>query len=255
MTPTQDDLKRRIEAVLDEFVRPGLRADGGDVEVVGVDADRIVQVRMKGACVGLPVVDHHDDDGHRGRRQGARPRGPLPGGRPLNALRDRPALDEPPWIWPRAAYVHVPFCAHKCGYCDFASLAGADHLADRYLDALEREIDRATGEEPQEVDTVFVGGGTPTRLDSAQLDAAARDDPPPLSARAGRRVDGRGEPGHARRGEGRRSRRGRRQPRKPGRPVVPARVAGDAGAEPRTGRGRRGPSNWSGPGSTAGRST
>ena len=30
-----------------------------------------------------------------------------------------------PWSWPRAAYVHVPFCAHKCGYCDFASLAGA----------------------------------------------------------------------------------------------------------------------------------
>ena len=29
--------------------------------------------------------------------------------------------------------MHVPFCAHKCGYCDFASLAGFDHLADRYL--------------------------------------------------------------------------------------------------------------------------
>lgn len=49
-----DDLRGRIEAVLDEHVRPGLRADGGDVEVVGIDADRIVQVRMKGACVGCP---------------------------------------------------------------------------------------------------------------------------------------------------------------------------------------------------------
>ena len=48
------DLRARIEAVLDEFVRPGLRTDGGDVEVVGIDADRIVQVRMKGACVGCP---------------------------------------------------------------------------------------------------------------------------------------------------------------------------------------------------------
>ena len=76
---------------------------------------------------------------------------------------------EPLWIWPRAAYVHVPFCAHKCGYCDFASLAGADHLADRYLDALDREMARATGGEPQEVDTVFVGGGTPTRLGAGQL--------------------------------------------------------------------------------------
>ena len=48
------DLLQRIEAVLDEHVRPGLRADGGDVEVVGIDADRIVQVRMIGACQGCP---------------------------------------------------------------------------------------------------------------------------------------------------------------------------------------------------------
>jgi oxygen-independent coproporphyrinogen-3 oxidase len=76
---------------------------------------------------------------------------------------------EPPWRWPRAAYIHIPFCQHKCGYCDFASLAGADHLADRYLSALEREMAASLGES-QEVDTIFVGGGTPTRLDSAQLD-------------------------------------------------------------------------------------
>src|SRR5882757_533019 len=73
----------------------------------------------------------------------------------------------PPWIWPRAAYIHIPFCAHKCGYCDFASLAGVDHLADRYLAALEREMSMIG--EPQEVDTIFIGGGTPTRLDAGQL--------------------------------------------------------------------------------------
>jgi oxygen-independent coproporphyrinogen-3 oxidase len=72
-----------------------------------------------------------------------------------------------PWVWPRAAYVHVPFCAHKCGYCDFASLAGMDHLADRYLAALEREMTMLG--DPQHVDTIFVGGGTPTRLDHDQL--------------------------------------------------------------------------------------
>ena len=71
------------------------------------------------------------------------------------------------WLRPRAAYVHVPFCAHKCGYCDFASVAGSDHLADRYLTALEREM--ATLGTPQEVDTIFVGGGTPTRLDAPAL--------------------------------------------------------------------------------------
>jgi oxygen-independent coproporphyrinogen-3 oxidase len=75
---------------------------------------------------------------------------------------------EPRWRWPRAAYIHIPFCAHKCGYCDFASLAGADHLADRYLAALELEI-QSTLCEPQEVETIFVGGGTPTRLDAEQL--------------------------------------------------------------------------------------
>lgn len=47
-------LRERIEAVLEQHVRPGLRADGGDVEVVGIDADRIVQVRMQGACQGCP---------------------------------------------------------------------------------------------------------------------------------------------------------------------------------------------------------
>jgi oxygen-independent coproporphyrinogen-3 oxidase len=80
-------------------------------------------------------------------------------------------LDSPtaePWVWPRAAYVHIPFCAHKCGYCDFASLAGVDHLADRYLAALEREM--AMMGEPQEVETIFIGGGTPTRLDAIGLE-------------------------------------------------------------------------------------
>jgi oxygen-independent coproporphyrinogen III oxidase len=79
-----------------------------------------------------------------------------------------PHVATPTWSWPRAAYVHVPFCAHKCGYCDFASLAGVDHLADRYLSALELEIATALGE-PQQVDTIFVGGGTPTRLNASQL--------------------------------------------------------------------------------------
>ncbi|MDG3006576.1 radical SAM family heme chaperone HemW [Paludisphaera mucosa] len=84
-------------------------------------------------------------------------------------MQDLSARDAPPWLRPRAAYVHVPFCAHKCGYCDFASLAGADHLADRYLDALERETAAKLGE-PHEVDTIFIGGGTPTRLDVAGLE-------------------------------------------------------------------------------------
>ena len=77
------------------------------------------------------------------------------------------AEPRPSWLWPRAAYVHIPFCAHKCGYCDFASVAGVDALADRYLDALEREMAGLNG--PHPVETIFIGGGTPTRLDAGQL--------------------------------------------------------------------------------------
>jgi Fe-S cluster biogenesis protein NfuA len=46
------ELQERIERVLEEQVRPDLRADGGDIIVVGIDADNIVQVRLTGACQG-----------------------------------------------------------------------------------------------------------------------------------------------------------------------------------------------------------
>jgi oxygen-independent coproporphyrinogen-3 oxidase len=68
----------------------------------------------------------------------------------------------PPWLWPRAAYVHVPFCAHHCGYCDFAVAVGQDEQMERYLDALAAEL--TTLEKPQHVETLFLGGGTPTYL-------------------------------------------------------------------------------------------
>ena len=74
----------------------------------------------------------------------------------------------PPWLWPRAAYIHVPFCAHHCGYCDFAVVTGRDHLTSLYLEALEAEM--ATLQEPQPVSTIFIGGGTPTYLGVRQLE-------------------------------------------------------------------------------------
>ncbi len=63
---------------------------------------------------------------------------------------------------PRAAYVHVPFCAHHCGYCNFTVVAGRDELVGEYLGAIERELSSLG--EPREVDTLYVGGGTPTHL-------------------------------------------------------------------------------------------
>jgi Fe-S cluster biogenesis protein NfuA len=45
-------LLQRFEAVLDEYVRPGLEADGGGIELVSIDEDKIAQVRLLGACQG-----------------------------------------------------------------------------------------------------------------------------------------------------------------------------------------------------------
>jgi oxygen-independent coproporphyrinogen-3 oxidase len=73
-----------------------------------------------------------------------------------------------PWLTPRAAYIHVPFCAHHCGYCDFAVATGVDHQIDLYLEALEMEF--ATLGEPRAVETIFIGGGTPTHLSVRQLE-------------------------------------------------------------------------------------
>ena len=66
-------------------------------------------------------------------------------------------------------YVHVPFCAVKCGYCDFNSYAVSDPAVhDRFLAALDRELGATwTGGAPS---SVFVGGGTPTYLSEARFE-------------------------------------------------------------------------------------
>src|SRR6266567_2006566 len=74
----------------------------------------------------------------------------------------------PPWLVPSAAYIHIPFCAHHCGYCDFAVAAGQDHLAEDYLDGLSAEL--ALLREPCGVWTLFIGGGTPTHRSAQQIE-------------------------------------------------------------------------------------
>src|SRR2546423_9027599 len=65
----------------------------------------------------------------------------------------------------RHLYVHVPFCKHKCGYCDFNAYAGMDRLMPDYVEALERELVFARERYPfQHLDTVYLGGGTPSLL-------------------------------------------------------------------------------------------
>lgn len=71
---------------------------------------------------------------------------------------------------PRALYLHIPFCTNKCFYCDFNSYVAEGQPIDAYLDALEREMERTVEALPPErIDTVFVGGGTPTVLNPEQM--------------------------------------------------------------------------------------
>ena len=62
----------------------------------------------------------------------------------------------------RHLYVHLPFCAHRCGYCDFVTLVGRNGEHDRYVEALLAELALERELLADDLDTVFLGGGTPT---------------------------------------------------------------------------------------------
>lgn len=76
---------------------------------------------------------------------------------------------------PLGAYVHVPFCRTRCGYCDFNTYTPSELFgmsAEDYLMAALAELElarRVLGDDPPELHTVFFGGGTPTMLPAAQL--------------------------------------------------------------------------------------
>ena len=64
----------------------------------------------------------------------------------------------------RHLYVHLPFCAHRCGYCDFVTVVGREADHDRYVAALVRELELERHVLADQLETVFLGGGTPTFL-------------------------------------------------------------------------------------------
>ena len=65
-------------------------------------------------------------------------------------------------------YVHVPFCASVCYYCDFCRVLYRENTADQWLDALAKELSlRSIG---RQMKTIYIGGGTPTSLNARQLD-------------------------------------------------------------------------------------
>ncbi len=69
----------------------------------------------------------------------------------------------------RSAYIHVPFCKYRCGYCNFTLIAGRDDLISKYLEALDREINRTLNSKPVKLDTLYLGGGTPSHLSPPDL--------------------------------------------------------------------------------------
>ena len=66
-------------------------------------------------------------------------------------------------------YVHIPFCQQKCFYCDFPSFAGKESLQGAYMAALNKEIFIQSGYNYNAIDSIFIGGGTPTMLSEYML--------------------------------------------------------------------------------------
>lgn len=67
-------------------------------------------------------------------------------------------------------YIHVPFCASKCAYCDFYSLAGRDKMMDKYQSALLKHIIEASPQmESYYIDTIYFGGGTPSYFGAKRI--------------------------------------------------------------------------------------
>ncbi len=79
---------------------------------------------------------------------------------------------------PLALYLHIPFCRHRCSYCDFNTYTSLGDLRETYADGLASEIREVGGDARRPAQTVFFGGGTPSLLSAAALGrilAAVRD--------------------------------------------------------------------------------
>jgi oxygen-independent coproporphyrinogen-3 oxidase len=74
----------------------------------------------------------------------------------------------------RHLYVHLPFCAHRCGYCDFVTVVGRKGQHRAYVEALLTELELERGALADEVETVFLGGGTPTFTEPEELERLLR---------------------------------------------------------------------------------
>ncbi len=74
-------------------------------------------------------------------------------------------------------YIHIPFCSKRCDYCAFATWDDRGHLQTNYMAALRTSVQQAVASGIETVDTVFVGGGTPSLVDPQQLLAVIHELP------------------------------------------------------------------------------
>ena len=68
----------------------------------------------------------------------------------------------------KSLYIHIPFCSSICSYCDFCKMYYNEQLVDKYLDSLEKEVNTYYKEDV--MDTIYIGGGTPSSLSIKQLE-------------------------------------------------------------------------------------
>jgi oxygen-independent coproporphyrinogen-3 oxidase len=78
----------------------------------------------------------------------------------------------------RHLYVHLPFCVHRCGYCDFVTVVGREGQHGAYVDALLAELELERECLATSLETIFLGGGTPTFTHPAELDRLLAAIPP-----------------------------------------------------------------------------
>ena len=69
--------------------------------------------------------------------------------------------------YPRGVYIHIPFCKYICSYCDFNKFFIQRQPVDKYIDCLIKEIE--TIEQVSDIETIYIGGGTPSALNDEQL--------------------------------------------------------------------------------------
>ena len=67
-------------------------------------------------------------------------------------------------------YIHIPFCKQKCFYCDFISYANQDKYFQKYVQALNKEINNFIDNNKIEVQTIYIGGGTPSLIDAKYIE-------------------------------------------------------------------------------------